>query len=93
MGGTADVRAEKISLTGGPAVLPPGHPGGEAEVALRVHGEHQVGNALPPRRGLACGMDVEQIAAARGGGGGSRSRMDVRVTADGVTINDPTTPT
>ncbi|EYT64364.1 UDP-N-acetylmuramoyl-tripeptide--D-alanyl-D-alanine ligase [Dietzia sp. UCD-THP] len=66
-------------------------PDGEADVALRVHGEHQVGNALSAAAvGLACGMDVSTIAGALGTArAASARRMDVRVTADGVTvIND-----
>ncbi|HHX83865.1 MAG TPA: UDP-N-acetylmuramoyl-tripeptide--D-alanyl-D-alanine ligase, partial [Actinomycetales bacterium] len=56
-----------------------------------VHGEHQVGNALSAAAvGLACGMDVAAVAAALGTAtAASQRRMDVRVTADGVTvIND-----
>ena len=92
LGSAADIRAEKISLDG--EVRPSCRlitPRGEADVALRVHGEHQVGNALSAAAvGLACGMEVEQIAAALGTAeAASERRMDVRVTADGVTvIND-----
>ncbi len=92
LGASADVRAEKISLDD--EVRPSFRlvtPRGEADVSLRVHGEHQVGNALSAAAvGLACGMGVEQIAAALGAAeAASERRMDVRVTADGVTvIND-----
>lgn len=89
---SADVRAERVSLDD--AARASFHlvtPQGEADVALRVHGEHQVGNALSAAAvGLACGMDVGDVASALGAAGAaSARRMDVRVTADGVTvIND-----
>lgn len=92
LGAAADVRGERISLDD--EARPSFRlmtPRGEADVALRVHGEHQVGNALAAAAvGLACGMDVEQIAIALGTAeAASERRMDVRVTADGVTvIND-----
>ena len=63
-------------------------PRGEAEVRLRVHGEHQVGNALAAAAvGLECGMSAEAVAAAlSAAGAASGRRMDVRSTADGVTV-------
>lgn len=89
---SADVRAENVTLDEQVrASFRLVTPKGEADVALRVHGEHQVGNALAAAAvGLGCGMDVEQIAAALSGAkAASARRMDVRVTADGVTvIND-----
>lgn len=89
---SADVRAEKVKLDDEVrASFRLITPQGEADVALRVHGEHQVGNALSAAAvGLACGMEVEQIASALGTAeAASERRMDVRVTADGVTvIND-----
>ncbi|MCT1886144.1 UDP-N-acetylmuramoyl-tripeptide--D-alanyl-D-alanine ligase [Dietzia cinnamea] len=92
LGGSADVRAERVRLDDEVrASFTLVTPRGEAEVALRVHGEHQVGNALSAAAvGLACGMDVERIAAALGTAeAASVRRMDVRMTADGVTvIND-----
>ena len=92
LGGSAGVRAERIRLDDEVrASFRLVTPRGEAEVSLRVHGEHQVGNALSAAAvGLACGMEVEQIAAALGSAeAASARRMDVRVTADGVTvIND-----
>ena len=92
LGSAADVRAEKISLDDEVrASFRLVTPSGEADVALRVHGEHQVGNALSAAAvGLACGMDVEQVAAALGTAeAASERRMDVRVTSDGITvIND-----
>jgi UDP-N-acetylmuramoyl-tripeptide--D-alanyl-D-alanine ligase len=92
LGSSADVRAERISLDDEVrASFRLITPSGEADVALRVHGEHQVGNALSAAAvGLACGMGVDQVASALGTAeAASGRRMDVRVTADGVTvIND-----
>lgn len=65
--------------------------GGEVEVALAVHGDHQVGNALCAAAvALQCGAGLEQVATALAGAGPvSRRRMQVGTRADGVTvIND-----
>lgn len=65
--------------------------GGEVEVALAVHGDHQVGNALCAAAvALQCGAGLDQVAAALAGAGPvSRHRMQVGTRADGVTvIND-----
>ena len=92
LSGSAGIRAEKISLDEEVrASFRLITPQGEADVSLKVHGEHQIGNALSAAAvGLACGMGVEQVAAALGTAeAASERRMDVRVTADGVTvIND-----
>ena len=92
LSGSATVRAERVSLDNEVrASFRLITPQGAADVALKVHGEHQVGNALSAAAvGLACGMDVDQVAAALGGAtAASARRMDVRLTADGVTvIND-----
>lgn len=92
LGGAADVRAEGVTLDDeARARFRLVAPEGAADVALRVHGEHQVGNALSAAAvGLACGMSVDAVAAALGDAtAASARRMDVRVTADGVTvIND-----
>ena len=92
VGGSAVVRAENVRLDDEVrASFRLVTPRGQADVALRVHGEHQVGNALSAAAvGLACGMGVEQVAAALGAAeAASVRRMDVRSTADGVTvIND-----
>jgi UDP-N-acetylmuramoyl-tripeptide--D-alanyl-D-alanine ligase len=61
------------------------------DVALAVHGEHQVGNALCAAAvALECGASPAQIAAALGAAKpASRHRMEVHTRADGVTvIND-----
>ncbi|CAM3024465.1 UDP-N-acetylmuramoyl-tripeptide--D-alanyl-D-alanine ligase [Skermania piniformis] len=66
-------------------------PAGRADVALAVHGEHQVGNALAAAAvALECGASLEQVVTALGGASpASRRRMDVRTRGDGVTvIND-----
>ncbi|OBF36621.1 UDP-N-acetylmuramoyl-tripeptide--D-alanyl-D-alanine ligase [Mycolicibacterium peregrinum] len=65
--------------------------GGHVEVALAVHGDHQVGNALCAAAvALQCGAGLEQVATALAGAGPvSRNRMQVGTRADGVTvIND-----
>ena len=66
-------------------------PQGNAEVALAVHGEHNVGNALAAAAvALESGATVAQIAESLGAArAASVRRMDVRTRADGVTvIND-----
>ncbi|OBG51900.1 UDP-N-acetylmuramoyl-tripeptide--D-alanyl-D-alanine ligase [Mycolicibacterium fortuitum] len=68
-----------------------GSAGRETEVALAVHGDHQVGNALCAAAvALQCGAGLEQVATALAGAGPvSRNRMQVATRADGVTvIND-----
>ncbi|MDO3639941.1 glutamate ligase domain-containing protein, partial [Mycolicibacterium arseniciresistens] len=57
-------------------------------VALAVHGEHQVSNALCAAAvALECGARPEQVAAALAGAGpASRHRMEVTTRADGVTV-------
>lgn len=65
--------------------------GGEVEVALAVHGDHQVANALCAAAvALQCGAGLDQVSAALAGAGPvSRHRMQVGTRADGVTvIND-----
>lgn len=92
LGRAADIRAQSVTLDGQVrASFRLVTPQGEADVTLRVHGEHQVGNALSAAAvGLACGMGVDTVAGALGAAGAaSDRRMDVRATADGVTvIND-----
>jgi UDP-N-acetylmuramoyl-tripeptide--D-alanyl-D-alanine ligase len=65
--------------------------GAEVDVALAVHGDHQVSNALCAAAvALECGASTEQVAAALATAGpASRHRMQVSTRADGVTvIND-----
>jgi UDP-N-acetylmuramoyl-tripeptide--D-alanyl-D-alanine ligase len=64
---------------------------GETDVALAVHGDHQVSNALCAAAvALECGASLEQVAAALAAAGPvSRHRMAVATRDDGVTvIND-----
>ncbi len=64
---------------------------GSVEVALAVHGEHQVGNALSAAAvALECGATLQQVADALAEAApASRHRMEVGTRADGVTvIND-----
>ena len=63
-------------------------PAGSVPVALAVHGEHQVGNALSAAAvALECGADPAQVADALAAAGpASRHRMEVRTRADGVRI-------
>ncbi|MHA3021088.1 UDP-N-acetylmuramoyl-tripeptide--D-alanyl-D-alanine ligase [Mycobacterium sp. BMJ-28] len=68
------------------------HAAGEAvQVALAVHGEHQVSNALAAAAvALECGATPTQVAEAlAGAAAASARRMQVSTRADGVTvIND-----
>jgi UDP-N-acetylmuramoyl-tripeptide--D-alanyl-D-alanine ligase len=61
---------------------------GHVDVALAVHGDHQVSNALCAAAvALECGATLEQVAAALAAAGpASRHRMQVATRADGVTI-------
>ena len=62
--------------------------GGQVDVALAVHGDHQVSNALCAAAvALECGADLDVLAAALAGAGPvSQHRMQVQTRADGVTI-------
>ncbi|MEO7079185.1 MAG: UDP-N-acetylmuramoyl-tripeptide--D-alanyl-D-alanine ligase, partial [Rhodococcus sp. (in: high G+C Gram-positive bacteria)] len=61
---------------------------GSIGIALAVHGEHQVGNALAAAAvALECGASLEMIATALAGSSAtSVRRMDVRTRPDGVTV-------
>jgi UDP-N-acetylmuramoyl-tripeptide--D-alanyl-D-alanine ligase len=62
-----------------------------ADVALAVHGDHQVSNALCAAAvALECGAGLDQVAAALAAAGPvSKNRMQVATRGDGVTvIND-----
>jgi len=61
---------------------------GSAPVALGLHGEHHVGNALAVAAvALAVGMSLQDVATALGDARPlSRWRMEVHERADGVTI-------
>lgn len=61
---------------------------GAVDIALAVHGEHQVSNALCAAAvALECGATLQQVADALAGAGPvSARRMHVSTRADGVTI-------
>ena len=64
---------------------------GQIDVALAVHGDHQVSNALCAAAvALECGASLDQVAGALAAAGPvSKHRMQVATRADGVTvIND-----
>jgi UDP-N-acetylmuramoyl-tripeptide--D-alanyl-D-alanine ligase len=64
---------------------------GQVDVALAVHGDHQVSNALCAAAvAVECGAGLEQVASALATAGPvSKHRMQVGTRADGVTvIND-----
>lgn len=58
------------------------------EVALAVHGDHQVSNALSAAAvALECGATLQQVADALAGAGPvSKHRMQVTTRADGVVV-------
>jgi UDP-N-acetylmuramoyl-tripeptide--D-alanyl-D-alanine ligase len=60
----------------------------QIHVALAVHGDHQVSNALCAAAvALECGASLDQVAAAlEAAGPVSRHRMQVRTRGDGVTV-------
>ena len=64
--------------------------GGEVDVELAVHGDHQVSNALCAAAvALECGTSLEQVAAALAAAGPvSKHRMRVATRDDGVTVID-----
>ena len=65
--------------------------GGEVDIALAVHGDHQVSNALCAAAvAIECGATLEQVAVALAAAGpASKHRMQVATRRDGVTvIND-----
>jgi UDP-N-acetylmuramoyl-tripeptide--D-alanyl-D-alanine ligase len=61
---------------------------GQVEIALAVHGDHQVSNALCAAAvALECGATLEQVAEALAAAGPtSKHRMQVTTRDDGVTI-------
>jgi UDP-N-acetylmuramoyl-tripeptide--D-alanyl-D-alanine ligase len=89
---TADVRAQAVTLD---ALARPRFTlhteAGQIDVALAVHGDHQVSNALCAAAvALECGATLDQVAAALAAATPvSKHRMQVATRADGVTvIND-----
>lgn len=89
---SADVRAVDVQLDDqARAEFTLVAPQGSVRIALGVHGDHQVGNALAAAAvALECGATLEQVADALGAARAvSAKRMDVRTRPDGVTvIND-----
>jgi UDP-N-acetylmuramoyl-tripeptide--D-alanyl-D-alanine ligase len=89
-GPDADVRAEAVELDEqGRASFRLASAGGSADVALSVHGEHQVSNALATAAAVAAaGVDDLPAVAARLSGASalSRWRMEVTERPDGVTV-------
>jgi UDP-N-acetylmuramoyl-tripeptide--D-alanyl-D-alanine ligase len=61
---------------------------GQTEIALAVHGDHQVSNALCAAAvALECGATLDQVASALAAAGPvSKHRMAVATREDGVTI-------
>jgi UDP-N-acetylmuramoyl-tripeptide--D-alanyl-D-alanine ligase len=88
--GRADalVRAEDVRLDGGRAWFTLAAPAGRAPVALRLVGEHHVGNALAAAAvALELGASPEGVAAALGAAEpASKWRMEVTERADGLTV-------
>ncbi len=92
-GGTdVDVWAEAVTLDELARPRFTLHAGGDqVEVALAVHGDHQVSNALCAAAvALECGASLEQVADTLASAGPvSKHRMQVVTRSDGVTvIND-----
>lgn len=87
----ADVRITSLDLDEGKPVMTLAFEDRERTIRLGVHGEHQGFNAgAAVAAGIALGLDFGQAADALDGVAlDSRWRMEVTVTADGITvIND-----
>jgi UDP-N-acetylmuramoyl-tripeptide--D-alanyl-D-alanine ligase len=84
----AQVRAEDVRLDGGRARFTLVTPAGRAPVALRLVGEHHVGNALAAAAvALELGATPAGIAASLSAAEpASRWRMEVTERADGLTV-------
>jgi len=91
-GETADVRARDVALdAGGRPAFTVVAAQGEGRVRLRLVGAHHVGNALAAVAvGLEAGLSIDVVTdAVSSAVPRSRWRMEMRQTADGVTvIND-----
>ncbi len=89
---SADVRAQQIRLDDqSRATFELVHAGEVAEVSLRLHGEHQVSNALAAAAVARClGLGLPEVAAALSvARSASGWRMEVTERADGVlVVND-----
>jgi UDP-N-acetylmuramoyl-tripeptide--D-alanyl-D-alanine ligase len=86
--GDARVRAEDVRLEGGRARFTLVAPAGRAPVALRLVGEHHVGNALAAAAvALELGGTPDGVAAALSAAEpASKWRMEVVDRADGLTV-------
>jgi UDP-N-acetylmuramoyl-tripeptide--D-alanyl-D-alanine ligase len=86
--GGAQVRADDVRLDGGRPRFTLGTPAGRAPVALRLVGEHHVGNSLAAAAvALELGATPEGVAATLSGAQpASRWRMEVTDRADGLTV-------
>jgi UDP-N-acetylmuramoyl-tripeptide--D-alanyl-D-alanine ligase len=86
--GRAHVRGEDVRLDGGRARFTLVTPAGRAPVALRLVGEHHVGNALAAAAvALELGGTPEGVAAALSAAEpASKWRMEVTDRADGLTV-------
>ncbi len=90
-GADADVRADDVEVADdGRASFRLVAASGSADVALQVHGEHQVSNALATAAAVLAGgvtTDVPRVAALLGAATSqSRWRMEVVERPDGVTV-------
>jgi UDP-N-acetylmuramoyl-tripeptide--D-alanyl-D-alanine ligase len=86
--GDALVRAEDVRLDGGRARFTLAAPAGRAPVAMRLVGEHHVGNALAAATvALELGGTPDGVAAALSAAEpASKWRMEVTERADGLTV-------
>lgn len=84
----ADVRARDVTQESGRASFRLVTPDGEADVALRLVGAHQVSNALAAAAvALELGASPQEVAAALSAATpASRWRMELTDRADGVTV-------
>ena len=88
MGGSAEVRAEGVSLDRDlRARFRLSSPWGETEIQLALHGVQQVANALAAAAAaLWCGVPLEAVAAALAVSPGSPMRMDVHELPGGPVL-------
>ena len=84
----AQVRAQDVRLVDGRARFVLVHGDARADVALRLVGAHQVGNALAAAAvGLTAGLATADVAAALSAAEpASRWRMELTTRPDGVTV-------
>jgi UDP-N-acetylmuramoyl-tripeptide--D-alanyl-D-alanine ligase len=87
-GGSADVRAEAISMDRARPSFDLVTPTGRARVRLRLIGEHQIANALAAAAAAhTLGLDTEEIAGRLSAAGRrSSGRFELLERPDGVTV-------